>query len=149
VLQPLGASPTCASNVDDAVQNETILSSLERGQVAAVVPRELAGLYRPSIQPYLISWFKYVPAERIGALGIPVLIIQGTTDVQVAWSEAEALKRARPQAQLLLIPGMNHVLKKVDGGIAEHLPSDSDPALPLAAGLIVPMVTFMRAIPAG
>lgn len=132
-----------------AAQNETILNGLERGQVAATVPKELAGFYRPSVQPYLVSWFRYVPAERISALGVPVLIVQGTTDVQVAVSEAEALKKARPQAQLLLITGMNHVLKKVDGAVAEQLPSYSDPTLPLAPGLVTPLVTFMRGIPAG
>ena len=129
-----------------AARNEAILSGLERGQTAAAVPKELAGLYRPSVQPYLVSWFQYVPAERIGALAVPVLIVQGTTDVQVAESEAQALKKARPQAQLLVVPGMNHVLKMVEGGIAEQLPSYSDPTLPLAPGLIAPLVTFMRGI---
>jgi pimeloyl-ACP methyl ester carboxylesterase len=131
-----------------AAQNETILSGLERGQTAAAVPNELAALYRPSVQPYLVSWFKFVPTERIGALAVPVLIVQGTTDAQVAVSEADALKKARPQAQLLVVPGMNHVLKVAQGTIAEQLPSYSDPALPLAPGLITPLVTFMRGIPA-
>lgn len=131
-----------------AAQNEAILASLERGQTVPEVPNALAVLYRPSIQPYLISWFKLVPAERIGALAIPVLIVQGTTDAQVAVSEADALKKALPKAQLLLVPGMNHVLKVAQGTIAEQLPSYSDPALPLAPGLIGPLVTFMRAVPA-
>lgn len=131
-----------------AAQNEAILVGLERGQAAAVVPKELAALYRPSVQPYLVSWFKFVPTERIGALAVPVLIVQGTTDAQVAVSEADALKKARPQAQLLMVPGMNHVLKAAQGTIAEQMPSYSDPALPLAPGLIAPLVTFMRGIPA-
>lgn len=131
-----------------AAQNESILNELESGRTAATVPNELSAFYRPSVQPYLVSWFKYVPAERIGALGVPVLIVQGTTDAQVAESEAQALKKARPQAQLLLIPGMNHVLKMAEGAIAEQLPSYSDPTLPLAPGLIAPLVHFMRGIPA-
>lgn len=129
-----------------AAQSETILNGLERGQTAAAVPTELAALYRPSVQPYLVSWFKYLPAERIGALDVPVLIVQGTTDVQVAVSEAEALKKARPKAQLLLIPGMNHVLKMVEGGLAEQMPSYSNPALPVAPGLIASLVDFLRGI---
>lgn len=130
-----------------AAQNETILNGLERGQTAATVPKELAAFYRPSVQPYLVSWFKYVPAERIGALDMPVLIVQGTTDVQVAVSEAEALKTARPQARLLLVPGMNHVLKLVEGGLAEQIPSYSNPALPVAPGLIASLVDFLKGIP--
>lgn len=130
-----------------AAQNEAILAGLERGQTAATVPNELAGLYRESVQPYLVSWFKYVPAERIGALGVPVLIVQGSTDIQVAVSEAEALKKARPQAQLAIIPGMNHVLKMVDGGMPAQIASYSDPALPIAPGLMAVLVDFLRALP--
>jgi pimeloyl-ACP methyl ester carboxylesterase len=131
-----------------AARNEAILNSLERGQTSAEVPSELAAFYRPSIQPYLISWFKFVPAERIGTLAMPVLIVQGATDAQVVVSEADALKKALPKAQLLLVPGMNHVLKVAQGTIAEQLPSYADPALPLAPGLIGPVVSFMRGIPA-
>jgi pimeloyl-ACP methyl ester carboxylesterase len=130
-----------------AAQNETILNALERGQTAITVPKEFAGFYRPSIQPYLASWFRYAPAERIGALEVPVLIVQGTTDVQVAVSDAEALKKALPKAQLLVVPGMNHVLKMVEGGLAEQQPSYFDPTLPLAPGLTRPLVAFMRGIP--
>ena len=128
-------------------QNEAILGGLERGRTAATVPKELAGLYRESVQPYLISWFKYVPSERVGALGVPVLIVQGTTDIQVAVSEAEALKKARPQAQLAIIPGMNHVLKMVEAGMPAQLASYSDPALPIAPALMTALVDFLRAIP--
>jgi fermentation-respiration switch protein FrsA (DUF1100 family) len=128
-------------------QNEAILSGLERGQTAATVPAELIGLYPGRIQPYLASWFKYVPSERIAALDVPVLIVQGTTDIQVAVSEAEALKKAKPQAQLALIPGMNHVLKMVEPGMAVQLASYSDPALPIAPGLATALVDFLRKLP--
>lgn len=88
-------------------------------------------MYRESVQPYLASWFKYVPSERIGALKVPVLIVQGTADIQIEVSEAEALKKGRPQARLALIPGMSHVLM-VDAAMPAQLASYSDPALPVA-----------------
>lgn len=130
-----------------ATQNEAILVALERGQAVPAVPKELASLYRESVQPYLASWFKYVPAQRIGALAVPVLIVQGTTDIQVAVSEAAALKQARPQAQLAIIPGMNHVLKMVDGAMPAQVASYSDPALPIAPALMTALLDFLRAIP--
>ncbi len=68
-------------------------------------------LFRASVQPYLVSWFKYDPSQEIKKLTIPVLILQGTTDVQVSVADAKALKQADPQATLVLIDGMNHVLK--------------------------------------
>ena len=129
-----------------SAQNEAILSGLERGQTAASVPAELRGLYRESVQPYLASYFKYVPAERIAALDVPVLIVQGTTDIQVAVGEAEVLKKARPQAQLAVIPGMNHVLKIVDAAMPAQIASYSDPALPIAPGLMATLVDFLRTL---
>lgn len=128
---------------DLAAQNEAILSGLEQGRTTAVVPAAFQSLYRESVQPYLVSWFRYDPAQSIAALAVPVLIVQGTTDVQVAVSEAELLKKAKPQAQLAVIPGMNHVLKLVAAGEGPPFPSYSDPALPLAPALTTALVEFM------
>lgn len=123
---------------------ERILSSLERGEAVADVPPGFATLFRPSVQPYLISVFKYRPAEQIARLSIPVLIVQGSTDIQVSVGDAEALKKAKPDAQLLIVQGMNHVLKTVSGTVQEQLPSYSNPALPLAPALMPAMVEFLR-----
>ncbi|WLI91032.1 alpha/beta fold hydrolase [Massilia sp. R2A-15] len=127
-----------------AAQSETILSELEQGRTTSAVPASLQVLYRLSVQPYLVSWFRYDPAQSIAALTVPVLIVQGTTDVQVAVSEAELLKKARPQAQLAVIPGMNHVLKMVAPNESPPFPSYFDPALPLAPELTKVLVDFMR-----
>lgn len=128
-----------------ATQNEAILSGLEQGRTTAVVPAALQGLYRESIQPYMVSWFRYDPGQSIAASSVPVLIVQGTTDVQVAVSEADLLKKARPQAQLTIIPGMNHVLKLVAAGEGPPFASYSDSALPLAPALTTAVVDFMKA----
>ena len=123
-------------------ENERILAKLERGELAGEVPPLLAALYRPSVQPYLVSQFRYLPAERIAALAVPVLIVQGTTDIQVNVDDARALKAANPQARLELVEGMNHVLKLVPSGPAQ-LPSYSDPALPLAPELVAAVTGFL------
>ncbi len=46
-------------------ENERILTSLEAGKPVADVPGQLFVLYRPSVQPYLISWMKYDPSAEI------------------------------------------------------------------------------------
>jgi len=68
-------------------------------------------LFRPSVQPYMISWFKYDPAAEIANLEVPVLILQGTTDLQVHVEDAKLLAKAKPDAKLRIFDGMNHVLK--------------------------------------
>jgi pimeloyl-ACP methyl ester carboxylesterase len=128
--------------------NDNILAALERGQTVAEVPPALAALYRPGVQPYLISWMKYDPAREIAALRIPVLIAQGTTDIQVGVDQAELLKAAKPDATLAIVPGMNHVLKEVAANAPDPLASYSDPALPLAPQLVGAIVGFLRGLPA-
>jgi fermentation-respiration switch protein FrsA (DUF1100 family) len=131
---------------DLAETNERILSALERGETVAEVPPALAALYRPSVQPYLISWMRYSPTEQIAALKLPVLIVQGTTDIQVDAGQARALQAARPDAKLVIIPGMNHVLKEVPADPQRQLASYGDPALPLAPLLSDAIAGFLRGV---
>ena len=117
-------------------RSEEILQSIERGDTVAEVPAELAALFRPSVQPYLISWFPYAPADEIGKLEVPVLVVQGTTDVQVGEEEARALAGGSSGSRLVVIEGMNHVLKQVSGGVADQQSSYFDPALPIVPELV-------------
>jgi pimeloyl-ACP methyl ester carboxylesterase len=130
-----------------AADNERILASLEQGKPAADVPPALAALYRPSVQPYMISWMQYLPAKRIAALRMPVLIVQGTTDIQVDVGQAQALKAARPDAGLAIIEGMNHVLKEVPLDPQHPLASYGDPSLPLHPSLAPALIGFLRKAP--
>ena len=129
-----------------AKRNEQILVSLEQGQSIDSVPPTLLALYRPSVQPYLISWFRYTPEIEIRKLSVPVLIVQGTTDIQVSPAEARALKKSKPGAELLLVEGMNHVLKKVQDEPAAQQASYIDPTLPVVPELIDSIRAFVRAI---
>jgi hypothetical protein len=126
--------------------NERILKSLEAGRTVDDVPQTLISLYRASVQPYLISWFKYEPANEIAALKIPVLIVQGTTDVQVSMADAKRLAGANPKAKLVTIEGMNHILKMVSGDIQAQLPSYGDPKLQLSEKLTPELVQFVRSV---
>jgi alpha-beta hydrolase superfamily lysophospholipase len=79
---------------------------------------------------------------------MPVLLVQGTSDIQVGVEEARALKAARPDAGLAIIPDMNHVLKLVPAGQAQALASYGDPTLPLAPQLVTALAGFLRTLPA-
>lgn len=100
-----GQSPPLAEKA------KTLLDSLVEGHTVQPPGGPLDALFRASVQPYIISWLKYDPQKEIARLEIPILIVQGTTDIQVGVDDAEALKKANPKARLLLIPGMNHVWK--------------------------------------
>ncbi len=120
------------------------IAELEAGRLVPNAPAELAALFRPSVQPYLISWFKYDPAAEIAKLKMPVLIVQGTTDIQVGVEDAKKLAAAKPDAQLLLIDGMNHILRAAPIDRADNIATYSQPALPLKPELMPALVAFIR-----
>ncbi len=125
-------------------QTEEILEQLAAGKAVASVPTELHMLFRPSIQPYMISWLRYDPAKEITKLRIPILIVQGSTDLQARLADAKGLADDNPAARLLLIDGMNHVLKTVPNDPAKQVASYSDPTLPVAPELISGVTSFVN-----
>ena len=131
---------------DLAAQNENILTALEAGRTAAEVPAPLQALYRPSVQPYLISWFRHEPRAEMARLRLPCLILQGDMDIQVQVADAQALAAANPACQLDILPGMNHVLKRVAPDRALQIASYGDPSLPLAPDLVQTLSTFLRRV---
>ena len=74
----------------------------------------LASLFKKSIQPFMFSWMKYDPQQEIKKLKMPVLIINGDNDLQVNTNEAEKLKAAKPDAELVIIENMNHIYRIID-----------------------------------
>jgi uncharacterized protein len=127
-------------------KSEAIVKSLEEGKTVTDVPNQLAALYRPSVQPYVISWFKYDPAKEITKLAVPVLIAQGAHDLQVSVADAKLLAAAKPDAKLLIVEGMNHVLKDVPADPKGQAGSYGDPSLPVAPKLLAEMVGFVKGI---
>jgi hypothetical protein len=112
------------------------ISKMKKGELVGDAPEELFSLLRPSIQPYLISWMKYDPAVDISKLKIPVIIIQGTTDLQVKEEDARLLFMSYPlNSRLIIIEGMNHILKLSPSDRQKNIETYSNPELPLAEEL--------------
>ena len=122
-----------------------VLTELEAGRTVADTPPALAALFRPSVQPYLISWLPLDPAALLAAYDGPVFIGQGTTDLQVTVTDAQALAAADPKATLKLWDGVNHLLKTAPDDRAANLATYADPALPLAPGVAEDVGSFIRA----
>jgi pimeloyl-ACP methyl ester carboxylesterase len=122
---------------------ERILAALKNGQTVPDVDPSLNSLFRSSIQPYMISWLKYDPSRVIAGLKIPVEIVQGDADLQVKLADAEALKSAKPDARLVVVDGMNHVMKSVGLDTALNQASYSDPSLPVAPELVDAVAGFL------
>lgn len=110
----------------------------------SMVPTSLRPYFDESLQPYLISWFRYDPALEIRRLNVPALIVQGTTDRQVPVSDALLLADADRSAALRIIEGMNHVLKDVPPDPDLQDRSESDPTLPIDKQLVAAVADFIN-----
>lgn len=86
------------------------LDALDEARPADNVPADLVLLFRPSVQPYLISWFRHHPARVLAAVRAPVLLVHGGADTQVPPQHANDLHAARPDARLCIVEGMDHLL---------------------------------------
>jgi uncharacterized protein len=121
-----------------------IIDSLVTGKTVSNVNPMLFSLFRPSVQPYMISWFRYDPSVEIKKLKIPVLIIQGTNDIQVTLQDASMLAKANGTAQLVEIKNMNHIFRIVEGDRNANIATYNDASLPIAGELSNSIVSFIR-----
>ncbi|MBO1541961.1 alpha/beta fold hydrolase [Pseudomonas sp. OA65] len=130
------------------LRSNELLDSLKAGRLDNNVPTQLQVIFRPSVQPYLISLFRQDPARAFAALKMPALIIQGSNDIQVSVDDARQLKAAKPDAELALIEGMNHVMRIVPNDVKRQLASYKDPNLPLAAEVGTRILRFIDSLAA-
>ncbi|MGO0687486.1 alpha/beta hydrolase [Pseudomonas fulva] len=128
-------------------RGSALLDRLEAGQTSLDVPAPLRQVFRPSVQPYLITLFRQDPAAAFARLSMPALIVQGRNDVQVDVADAQKLKDAKPDAHLVLIEGMNHMLRISPKDMSEQRESYQNPQLPLARELGEQIVAFIRQLP--
>ena len=118
---------------------DAIIAKLKAGESvpAAGMNPALVLLFAPQVQSFLGSVFRQEPAELIAAHDLPVLILNGTADLQTPAADARALASARPDATLVIVERVNHVLKQVpDDPRAANLATYADPDLPLAPGVV-------------
>jgi uncharacterized protein len=135
-----------AQSKELAAKATILFDSLAKGYRITNTDPNLVPIFRPSVIPYMISWLRYDPSIEIKKLSIPILIVQGTTDLQVATDQAEELKKACPHARLKMINGMNHILKQANEDRQQNMATYSRPDLPLHPDLMPAIVQFTRGL---
>lgn len=123
-----------------------ILEDLEAGRRAETVPAALVGLFRPSVQPFVISLLALRPAAALAEVDMPVLVVGGGTDIQVGRADFDALAGARADAESRWFEGMNHVLADASADRAANIATYGDPDVPLAGGLADTIADFVDGI---
>ena len=144
IREQIEANPANAAIAPEALR---ILTELEAGRTVTGegMNPALFPLFRPSVQPFMISVLALDPAELVRRFRGPVLVVAGTTDLQTTVADAERLGAARPGVAVRTIEGMNHVLKIAPAERAANFATYANPALPLAPGLVDAIAGFVAA----
>ena len=114
----------------------------ETGEIKNVDPT-LVTMFNPQNTPFFKSWMKHNPSEEIKKLKIPVLIINGTKDLQVTIEDAKTLHKFSLKSELVIIENMNHVLKHIDKD-DDNMKSYFSADFPLSDKLIKTVVSFVK-----
>jgi pimeloyl-ACP methyl ester carboxylesterase len=125
----------------------TALDRLEKGQridPMGMAPG-LARLFAPQVQGFLIDQMSYDPPKLVARYAGPVLVIRGTTDLQITAEDAGLLAHARPGVAFRSIPGMNHVLKAAPPERPANFATYADPSLPIAPEVVDAVADFVKA----
>jgi pimeloyl-ACP methyl ester carboxylesterase len=142
--QQLAANPANAPYLGAA--NDAI-EALEAGKRvdAASLPQPLRRLFAEDVQTLLIDLFAENPAALAAKLKVPLLIVQGDDDIQVTVADARELAAAQPKARLVLLPGVNHLLKVPEGkDRAANIRAYADPSLPIAPAAVEAIAQFVK-----
>ncbi|MCF8381701.1 MAG: alpha/beta hydrolase [Bacteroidales bacterium] len=133
-----------AQNEELADQAAILIDSMLAGFEVKYINPYLLSLFRPSVQPFLREYMSYNPSNEISLLKTRILIVQGTTDIQVEVKDAEKLHEAAPKSELLIIEGMNHILKEVPLERSINIASYNNPDLIIDQQLIKSLREFIK-----
>ncbi len=122
---------------------QRVVAILKDGKTTTDYPEALASLFGPDLQPFMMNWMKYNPTETIKTLEMPILLINGTKDLQVSENEAKLLKEANKKATLKIIENMNHVLFEIKGGDLENSKSYNESFRSISPQLISSITDFI------
>tara|TARA_R110002012_G_scaffold241610_1_gene415828 strand:- start:10654 stop:11577 length:924 start_codon:yes stop_codon:yes gene_type:complete len=132
---------TAPSLKPDAVR---VFNILKTGKTTTDFPPALSNIFSLDTQDFMANWMQYHPVEVIKTLNQPVLIINGTKDLQVSPEEASQLHEAAKKGTLINITNMNHVLFIIEGSNLENSKSYNESFRPLAPELIEALSSFIK-----
>ena len=123
-----------------------VLDSLKLGVELDTVYPPVSNILPKSLQVFLHQWMSYDPLQEINKLTIPVLVINGTHDIQVGVENAERLVSNKKQFNLMIIKGMSHVLKDAPKDKEENMKTYNDINLPLNSEMMEGILLFINKI---
>ena len=111
------------------------------GDVKEVHPF-LSTIFSKQNLPFFLSWMQYNPKEELKKLNMPVLIVNGTKDIQVPIEDAKPLHISNKNIESIFIENMNHVLKDIQKE-EDNLSSYYSSEYPISKELIAVIIAFV------
>lgn len=96
---------------------------------------------RAATPAFASNWYRWFaahdPAPALRSLEVPVLAIYGAKDLQVpADQNAEALRRLDPEAEVVVLPGLNHLLQTATTGLPAEYGTITETVAPAALAAV-------------
>ncbi len=130
---------------DERDELDEVIRALERGETVGPLEGRLAEVFPESSQPYMSSWMQYDPKQEIATLTVPTLLLQGRFDVQVSEADAALLLEGKPDAELVYVDDMNHMLRQVKSKAVITQRASYTEALPLHLDALDAISLFLEA----
>jgi pimeloyl-ACP methyl ester carboxylesterase len=121
-----------------------VFGILRTGKSTSEYPAVLSSFFSIEIQPFMMNWMQYNPQNEIKALNMPILIINGTKDLQVSVEEAKLLKEASQHAELKIIDKMNQVLFIIEGDDLENSKSYNESSRAISQEMVTAILDFIK-----
>jgi len=123
--------------------SDPIIEKLKNKELVDSVPPLLNSLFNKTVQTYLIDASSYDPKEEISKLDIPVLIVQGSNDIQIEIKDAQLLHNAAKKSRIEIIQGMNHVFRQAPENRLLNMQTYGNPELSIDDSLVNLIVDFL------
>lgn len=144
--EQLRANPANAPFLQEA---EAALATLKRGERvdADAINPALRPLFAAEVQSFLIDAMSYNPIELAARVELPMLVVQGLRDLQVSAADGRMLADAAPDATLVVLPDVNHVLKTVTSeDPSANLATYANPDLPISSEVVAAVADFSEGL---
>ena len=132
------------------IKSSNIINTLKAGEMVAEadIPKELMGLFHPTVQPFIISNMRYEPTALAAECRVPMLIVSGGRDFQVSLSNGKRIQEAQPAAEHAIFENMTHVLKDADTSdrVMQLVSVYTNASQPITEGVAAKIAEFVNNI---
>jgi pimeloyl-ACP methyl ester carboxylesterase len=126
------------------VEFDHILAAYLGSDPMPAIPEELRTLFPPSARRFVQTENALDFADEARRVPVPLLVIQGATDIQVSVADAEAIRAARPGAEVHILPAASHMFVRAESALpAAQAAGYTDPATPLVPELVPLVADFV------